>query len=285
LSSNIEETLWRDLAGLLRRHNSALEGEPGSPRLEIAESPSQLREAARVMAKAFVATRDRSWLVWLPKRELRNIADGKPQGAIRRLQRTVHYLLTTAGFRGGIVLIETAKAAPKSDRIVRGAIVRKLPVKTQQREPLTYKYVFGGYAAVRSYGLPRALAADAAYVALAKATDRFIAEWCIPGRCIKGGGLCVDPDYQRMRVSRRLAAPFFQLADLNGLWTVIQSGNPERNDATVFRSMGFQKIGDYAYGASPFNNVGPYTVNILAREPQPVSILSQELLSRAGSQP
>jgi GNAT superfamily N-acetyltransferase len=265
---NIEENLLRDLLEMIGRQNKEIGGEPGRPRIEIAQSALQVWQAAIVMARAFVATQDRGWLAWLSKPEIARIGAGDTQRAERKLRRTIYYLLNTGWLGGGILLLETANVAPANARVVRGTLMRKLPAKTYRRESFAYKYLVGGISAVRSYGIARALAADAAYVALTNATEETIVDRGIPLRCIRGGGLCVDPEYQRMRISSRLCAPFHDLADRNGLWTVIQSSNPDRNDATVFCHMGFQKIGDYKYGPSPYNNVGPYVINIMARKPR-----------------
>jgi GNAT superfamily N-acetyltransferase len=267
LRLNVSDELLQEFNGIVDEMNRDFHRHPGTPRLEIATTAKQLRATAVLLAATFARSRDRSWIAWLPRRQLDQIKCGDFTGSERKLARIIGYLLSSALISGGIIVLETADGENVGQRVMRGAVLRKLPPATRDKESLLRRYLLGAGLALQSYGIRRALAADRAARELDQAMELSIARHRIPDRCVRGGMLAVFPPYQGLGVSSRLCAPFHELADRNGLWSVIQSSSPEHNDDRVFRRWGFDPIGQHHYGPSPCNGVGPYALNILARKP------------------
>jgi GNAT superfamily N-acetyltransferase len=265
---NANGALFRELNAIIAARNLALLRQPGKPQVEIATTTRQLWAVAELFATTFVRCYDRSWVAWLPPRELHQIAAGDFAGADHKLTRIIHYLMSTALMSGGIIAIETAADETSGERLVRGAVLRKLPPAIKKTESVLRRYLLGGFLALQSYGVRRAVAAARAARELDEATEVLMAQHGIPDRCVRGGMLAVRPQYQGLGVSSRLCAPFHELADCNGLWIAIQSSRPEYNDDRAFRSWGFERIGRHHYGPSPCNGVGPYALNVLARKPE-----------------
>lgn len=279
---NIEEELLHSLVRIIARRNEAAAGEMGAPKVEIAQTREQLKQGAGIMAKAFVRNYDKAWLAWLSPGDLQRVSAGDFRAAEQKIARVIHYLMATALVSGGIVLVETARGAKNDERLVRGAALRVLPAAFPRKENVLHKYLFGGAAALMSYGVRGALAADHASRSLREATEEMRAREGIPERCIRNGMLCVGPAYQQMRVASRLCAPLHELADRHGLYTVLQSSSPESNDARVFNRMGYEKFGEHRYGVSKRNNVGPYVINLMVRRPRQGSLASREMQEQAG---
>jgi GNAT superfamily N-acetyltransferase len=267
LRLNVSDELRQEFNNIICELNREFRRYPGRPRVEIATTAKDLRATAFLLAATFARSRDRSWIAWLPRRQLDQIKSGEFSSSERKLARIIGYLLGTALICGGVIVFETASDENVGQRVMRGAILRKLPPATPRKESVLRRYLFGASLAVQSYGIRRALAADRAARELDQTMETLITRNCIPDRCVRGGMLAVLPPYQGLGVSSRLCAPFHELADRNGLWSVIQSSNPENNDDRVFRGWGFHPIGQHRYGPSPCNGVGPYALNILARKP------------------
>lgn len=265
---NISHDLDRDFSDILSELNCDFDRQPGRPRVEIATTASALNAAAALLATTFASSRDRSWIAWLPPREIAQIMSGDFAAAARKLAPIIGYLLSAALTDGGIVAYETADDEGSGTRIMRGAALRKLPSATPEKESMLRRYLVGAGLAVRSYGVRRALAADRAARALEQATEAMIVQHGIPDRCVRGGMIAVLPSYRGLGVSSRMSAPFHELADRNGLWSVLQSSSPEYNDDRVFYKWGFSLIGRHRYGPSSCNGIGPYELNILARRPK-----------------
>jgi GNAT superfamily N-acetyltransferase len=268
LQPNIAPQLLTDLKTIIERRNQQYAKEPGCPQVQIVESIRELRMAAELLAATFVRSCDRAWICWLPRRTLGQIAAGDFTKADRKLARIINYLIATSMIRGGVVVVETAEQPAGGGRTMRGVVVRQLPPRVKRTEPLLRRYLLGGFLALRSYGVRRALAADRASQDLDRATEDVTAAHGIPDGCVRGGGIAVRPEYRGLRVSSRLASLFQELADRNGLWSVLQSSSPECNDERVFHRWGYRLIGHHHYGVSPHNGVGSYILNIMARCPR-----------------
>lgn len=267
---NVEAGLLRSLADLIEQQNAESIEEPGVPRVHLAATAQDLVHAARVMTQAFVRNQDKAWLAWLKPEEIRRIRSGEVSQAEEKLARVIHYLLEAALHTGGVVVLETAQEGmdvSDGPRTVRGAALRTLPSALPARPGLMHELFVGGRAALRAYGLGRTLAAQRASSALQRATEAMRVREGVPERCIYGGMVCVHPDHEQKRVASRMSRPFQQLADLHGLFYLLQSSNPDRNDTRVFKRFGFRHSGEFVYGASKFNSVGPYTVKLMIRSP------------------
>ena len=271
IALNIEAVILDDLIDLIEQQNVAQAHEPGSPRVHVATTTEDLAEATRVLTKAFVASRDKAWLAWLRPADIRRVHAGEVDGAERKLGRVIRYLIDAAVREGGIVVLETAAAteedAAAGRRMARGAALRTLPNITAPPSGWLHELIVGGRAALSAYGLRRTLAARSASDALQQATEAMRLREGIPERCIWGGMIGVLPEHEGKRVASRLFRPFHRLADRHGLCHLLQSSNPDRNDERVFKRFGFQHTGEFVYGASPMNGVGPYTVKFMVRWP------------------
>jgi len=266
---NMRPDLLQSLLETFDQYNLRAQHEPGEPRIEIARDLVQLRAAATLMTQAFVRQRDKGWLAWLRPAQVQRIHAGDAASAERQLTRVMLYLLRAATFSGGITILETARdPADPQRRIVRGAGMSEFPVASDTGESVFHKYCFGAWAALRSYGLLRALAADRAYRALAAATEQMRQREGIDAqRCVRAGMLCVHPDYEGTGIAHRVFVMFQGFTDRHGLYCLMQSSNPERNDERVFKHWGFRHVGEYCYGASRFNSVGAYAIKLLVRPP------------------
>lgn len=267
---NIEAALLQGLAELIGKQNAACEAEPDAPRVHIADTPDDLVRAALVMAQAFVRNRDKAWIAWLRPGEVERIRAGRFADAEKKIARVIHYLLQAALRSGGVVVLETAHDQAQGGRTVRGAALRTLPSAALSGPGLFHELTVGAPAALRAYGWRRTLAAQRASAALQRATHAMRVREGVPARCIYGGMVCVHPVHEQKRVASRMSRPFQQLADLHGLFYLLQSSNPDRNDARVFKGFGFRHTGEFLYGASKLNSVGPYTVKLMVRNPAPV---------------
>ncbi|RTQ32913.1 hypothetical protein EJP69_19625 [Variovorax gossypii] len=267
---NIEAAILRSLAELIEEQNIASEAEPGTPRVHIVATAHELVQAAQVMAQAFVRNRDKAWIAWLRPADVSRIGSGDFVDAERKIARVIHYLLRAALRAGGVVVLETACDEGQGGRTVRGAALRTLPSAASSGASFFHDLTVGAPAALRAYGLRRTLAAQSASIALQRATHAMRVREGIPSRCIYGGMVCVRPDHEQKRVASRMSRPFQRLADVHGLFYLLQSSNPDRNDARVFKGFGFRHTGEFLYGASKLNSVGPYAVKLMVRSPAPV---------------
>jgi len=267
---NIEAIILQSLVELIGKQNTASEAEPDAPRVHIAATSEDLVHAALVMAQAFVRNRDKAWIAWLRPAEVGRIRAGHFADAERKIARVIHYLLQAALRSGGVVVLETAHDERQGGRTVRGAALRTLPSAAPSGPGLFHELTVGALAALRAYGLRRTLAAQSASAALQRATHAMRMREGVPERCIYGGMVCVHPVHEQKRVASRMSRPFQQLADLHGLFYLLQSSNPDRNDTRVFKGFGFRHTGEFLYGASKLNSVGPYTVKLMIRNPAPV---------------
>ena len=266
---NIEAAILQSLGDLIAQQNIAGAAEPEAPRVHIAGTPHELLQAAEVMAQAFVRNRDKAWIAWLRPADVQRIGAGDFAEAERKIARVIHYLLQAALRAGGVVVLETAGDEHRGGRTVRGAALRTLPSAAAPGSGLLHDLTVGAPAALRAYGLRRTLAAQRAAAALQRATHAMRVREGIPARCIYGGMVCVRPDHEQKRVASRMSRPFQRLADIHGLFYLLQSSNPDRNDARVFQRFGFRHTGEFLYGASKFNSVGPYAVKLMVRRPAP----------------
>lgn len=266
---NIEAAVLRSLANLLEEQNIASEAEPETPRVHIAATPHDLVQAAEVMAQAFVRNRDKAWIAWLRPADVKRVGSGDYADAERKIARVIHYLLQAALRVGGVVVLETACDERQGGRTVRGAALRTVPSAASAGSGLFHDLTVGAPAALRAYGLRRTLAAQSASAALQRATHAMRVREGIPVRCVYGGMVCVRPDHEQKRVASRMSRPFQRLADIHGLFYLLQSSNPDRNDARVFKGFGFRHTGEFLYGASKLNSVGPCTVKLMVRSPAP----------------
>lgn len=267
---NVEPAILQGLRDLLDEQNARTAAEPGAPRVHMAQDAQDLRRAALVMAQAFVRNRDKGWLAWLRPPEVARIHAGQFEPGERKIARVIAYLLRAALPAGGVVTLETAQEGggpQKGPRIVRGASLRNFPTAAVHRPSRLHELVFGGYAALRAYGLARSLAADKAAKELKAATEAMRERLGIPKRCVRGGMLCVHPDHEQKHVASRLSRPLLRLADQQALFYLLESSNPERNDTRVFNKFGFERTGEFLYGVSGLNSVGPYVITLMARRP------------------
>ncbi len=269
---NIEAEILQGLVDLIDRQNETSMDEPGAPRVHVAATAQDIVQAATVMTQAFVRNGDKAWLAWLRPDDLRRIRAGDFAVAERKIGRVMHYLLEAALASGGVVVLETSHEEAQNSRTVRGAALRTLPSAVPRAPGRMHELVVGGYAALRAYGLQRTLAAQSASAALQRATHAMRIREGIPERCIYGGMVCVHPAHEGQRVASRMSRPFQQLADRHGLAYLLQSSNPDRNDTRVFKGFGFRHTGEFVYGASRFNGVGPYTVKLMVRRPVPLPV-------------
>src|SRR3979411_2739875 len=159
---NVNEGLLRELNTIIAGRNLALLRQPGKPQVEIAATAGQLTTNALLFATAFVRCYDRSWVAWLPPRELEQIVAANFAGADRKLTRIIQYLLSIALISGGIIAIETAAAKTNGESVVLGAVLRKLPPEIEKAESMLHRYLLGGFLALQSYGVRRAIVADRA---------------------------------------------------------------------------------------------------------------------------
>lgn len=264
---NVEPSLLQGLHELIAGLNMADAELPGQPRVEIARTRQQVSLAAQLMAHAFVHNQDKGWLAWLPPSEVARVRCGDLRRAQEKIARVIDYLCMAAAFEGGLVLIESAQTP--QGREIRGASLWGLPPAVPRSEPWWHLAAFGAAAALRSYGPLRALAAAGAANALVRASLQTLREQGLAQRCIYAQMGCVRPVHQGQRVSRRMFEPFRLLADRFGLIYRLESSSPETNDQRVFSNFRFEKIGEHRFGASRFNSVGPYTINLMVRRPQP----------------
>lgn len=264
---NVEPAILQGLRDLLDEQNARTAAEPGAPRVHMALDAQDLRRAAQVMAQAFVRNRDKGWLAWLRPAEVARIHAGNFEPGERKIARVIAYLLHAAIPAGGVVTLETAQEGPAGQRVVRGASLRNFPVAAAYRPSRLHELVFGGYAALRAYGLARSLAADKAAKELKAAAEAMRERQGIPQRCVRGGMLCVHPGHEQKHVASRLSRPPLRLADQQALFYLLESSNPERNDARVFSKFGFEHTGEFLYGVSDLNSVGPYVITLMARRP------------------
>lgn len=265
--SNVEPALLQGLHELIAALNLADTERPGQPRVEIARTREQVSLAAQLMAHAFVHNRDKGWLAWLPPSDVARVRCGDIGRAQKKIARVIDYLCMAATFEGGLVLLESAQTP--QGREVRGASLWGLPPAAPRPEPWWHLAAFGAPAALRSYGPLRAMAAAGAANALVRASLQMLREQGFPQRCIYAQMGCVRPAHQGQRVSRRMFEPFRLLADRFDLMYRLESSSPETNDQRVFSNFRFEKIGEHRFGASRFNSVGPYTINLMVRRPQP----------------
>jgi len=267
---NVEPVLLRGLHEHIAARNAADATLAGRPAVEIARTRAQVASAARLMAQAFVHNQDKGWLAWLPPSEVARVRAGDTRRAQARIARVIEYLCAAAAFEGGLVLLESADtpAAPH-EREIRGASLWGLPPAAPGTEPSWHLAAFGVPAALRSYGVLRAVAAAGAANALVRASQQTMHRLGFPARCIYAQMGCVQPAHQGQRVSRRMFEPFRLLADRFGLVYRLESSSPETNDQRVFSNFRFEKIGEHHFGGSRFNSVGPYTINLMVRRPRP----------------
>ncbi|WAC71681.1 hypothetical protein OU995_19120 [Roseateles sp. SL47] len=270
---NVRTDLLTSVESLIAQQNEATASLPGEPRVDIVRDHGGVRAAAVVMTQAFVENHDKGWLAWLKPEEVRRIEEGDHALGERRLTPILAYLLRAGLGAGGILCVETVQAADGiGPRVVRGACLRRLPMAWPARDSLLYKYLVGGWHALRTYGLPRALAADRAQTRLRQATELARRAQGIPQGCIYSSMMCVPRRFEGLHVARRLSGPFLRLADEQGLHMLLQSSNPDRNDERVFKRFGFSRIGEFNYGVSRLNAVGPYTITLLARPPRQIEV-------------
>lgn len=264
---NVEPALLQGLHEFIARRNAADALLPGRPLVEIATTKAQVALAAQLMAQAFVHNHDKGWLAWLPPSEVARIRAGDTVRAQEKIARVIGYLCAASMFEGGLVLLESAQTP--DGRTVRGVSLWRLPAAVHRREPWWHLFAFGVPAALRSYGLRRAIAAAGAADALVRAARESMDRLGFPVRGIHAEMGCVRPAHQGQRVSRRMFEPFRMLADRFDLVYRLESSSPETNDQRVFSNFRFEKIGEHRFGASRFNSVGPYTINLMVRKPQP----------------
>ncbi|RTQ32931.1 hypothetical protein EJP69_19725 [Variovorax gossypii] len=264
---NVEPALLQGLHELIADLNMADADLQDRPRVEIACTRQQVALAAQLMAHAFVHNRDKGWLAWLPPSEVARVRCGDSGRARKKIARVIDYLCMAATFEGGLVLLESAQTT--QGREVRGASLWGLPPAMPRPEPWWHLAAFGAPAALRSYGPLRAAAAAGAANALVRASLQTLREQGFPQRCIYAQMGCVRPAHQGRRVSRRMFEPFRLLADRFDLLYRLESSSPETNDQRVFSNFRFEKIGEHRFGASRFNSVGPYTISLMVRRPQP----------------
>lgn len=264
---NVEPRLLQGLHELVAALNRGDAELPGQPQVEIARTRQQVAVAAQLMAHAFVHNQDKGWLAWLPPAEVARVRSGDTSRAREKIARVIDYLCMAAAFEGGLVLLESAQTS--QGREARGASLWGLPPAVPRAEPWWHLAAFGVPAALRSYGPRRALAAAGAADALVRASLQASREQGFPARCIHAQMGCVRPVHQGQRVSRRMFEPFRLLADRFDLVYRLESSSPETNDQRVFSNFRFEKIGEHRFGASRFNSVGPYTINLMVRRPQP----------------
>lgn len=267
---NIEASILQGLVDLIEKQNAVSGTEPGAPRVHIAATSEDLVRAASVMTQAFVRNGDKAWIAWLRPADVQRIRAGDFVDAEKKIGRVIHYLLQAAFRTGGVVVLETAHDELHGGRTVRGAALRTLPSAVLSTPGLLHELTVGAHAALRAYGLRRTLAAQSASAALQRATHAMRVREGVPERCIYGGMVCVHPAHEQKRVASRMSRPFQRLADLHGLFYLLQSSNPDRNDTRVFKGFGFKHTGEFLYGASKLNSVGPYTVKLMVRSPAPV---------------
>lgn len=267
MAPNVEPGILRSLAALLDDQNTVTSTQPGAPRVHVAHNRQDLAQAARVMAQAFVRQADKGWLAWLRPADVQRIRAGDLSGGEAKIGRVILYLLHTALRSGGMVTLETALDASQGRRVVRGAALRTLPCATVVAPSRVREIVFGGWAALRSYGWRRTFAAEKAAADLKRATQAMRVREGIPLRCIYGDMLCVHPAHEGQGVASRLSRPLQQLADRHALFYLLQSSNPERNDARVFKGFGFEHTGAFVYGDSALNSVGAYVITLMVRKP------------------
>ena len=267
---NVAPALLQGLHELIAALNATDATLPGRPAVEIARTRAQVASSARLMAQAFVHNQDKGWLAWLPPSEVARVRSGDTRRAQEKIARVIDYLCAAAAFGGGLVLLESADApeAP-GGREIRGASLWGLPPAAPGTEPWWHLAAFGAPAALRSYGLLRAAAAAGAANALVRASEETMHRLGFPARCIYAQMGCVQPAHQGQRVSRRMFEPFRLLADRFDLVYRLESSSPETNDQRVFSNFRFEKIGEHRFGASRFNSVGPYTINLMVRRPRP----------------
>ncbi len=267
---NVEPALLRSLHDHIEALNAADAALPGRPAVEIASTRAQVASAARLMAQAFVHNQDKGWLAWLPPSEVARARSGDTRRAQEKIARVIDYLCAASAFEGGLVLLESADASDApGGREIRGASLWGLPAAAPGTEPWWHLAAFGAPAALRSYGLLRAAAAAGAANALVRASEETMQRLGFPARCIYAQMGCVRPAHQGQRVSRRMFEPFRLLADSFDLVYRLESSSPETNDQRVFSNFRFEKIGEHRFGASRFNSVGSYTINLMVRRPRP----------------
>ncbi|MBT2337081.1 hypothetical protein J7E49_24660 [Variovorax paradoxus] len=264
---NVAPALLQGLHEHIAELNAADAALPGCPAVEIACSKSQTALAARLMANAFVHNQDRGWLAWLPPLEVTRVRSGDTRRAQEKIGRVIDYLCAAAAFEGGLVLLESADVP--GGREIRGASLWGLPPAVPGTEPWWHLATYGAPAALRSYGLLRAVAAAGAANALVRASEEAMHRLGFPARCIYAQMGCVQPVHQGQGVSRRMFEPFRLLADRFNLVYRLESSSPETNDQRVFSNFRFEKIGEHRFGASRFNSVGPYAINLMVRRPRP----------------
>ncbi|WP_307700666.1 hypothetical protein [Variovorax paradoxus] len=267
---NVEPALLQGLNQHIAALNTADAALPGRPAVEIASTRAQVASAARLMAQAFVHNQDKGWLAWLPPSEVARVRAGDTPRAQEKIARVIDYLCAASAFEGGLVLLESAQASDAADRReIRGASLWGLPPAVPCTEPWWHLAAFGAPAALRGYGPLRAIAAACAANALVRASEETMHRLGFPARCIYAQMGCVKPAHQGQRVSRRMFEPFRLLADRFDLVYRLESSSPETNDQRVFSNFRFEKIGEHRFGASRFNSVGPYTINLMIRRPPP----------------
>ena len=269
---NVEPALLAGLMEEIEARNAADATLPGRPALKIAATRAEMADAARLMAQAFVRNHDKAWLAWLPAQDMARLRSGDMATAEKKIARVICYLCHAAAFAGGVMTLEFADESGTSGapggRVLRGASLRSLPPAVPRSEPWWHLVVIGASTALRSYGPRRAVAAAKASNALVQAAREATTESRVPARCIHAQMSCVRPQYQGLGVSRRMFEPFRTLSDRFGLAARMESSSPDSNDERVFAKFGFEKIGEHQYGASRYNNVGPYTVNLMVRWPR-----------------
>jgi hypothetical protein len=263
---NVEPALLHGLGEIIAQLNAADSVLPGQPLVEIARTRAQVAMAARLMAQAFVHNQDKGWLAWLPPSEIARIRSGDTRRAEEKIARVINYLCAAAAFEGGLVLLESAQTS--RGREVRGASLWGLPPAVHHTEPWWHMAAFGVIAALRSYGLVRAVAASSAANALVRSAQETMHRLGFPARSIHAQMGCVRPLHQGRRVSRRMFEPFRLLADRFGLVYRLESSSPETNDQRIFSNFRFERIGEHHFGASRFNSVGAYTINLMVRRPR-----------------
>lgn len=263
---NVEPELLHALGELIAQLNAADSALPGQPLVEIARTRAQVALAAQLMAQAFVHNQDKGWLAWLAPSEIARIRSGDTRRAQEKIARVIDYLCTAAAFGGGLVLLESAQTS--QGRELRGASLWGLPPAVHCTEPWWHMAAFGAPAALRSYGLLRAVAASSAANALVRSAQETMRRLGFPARGIHAQMGCVRPAHQGQRVSRRMFEPFRLLADRFDLIYRLESSSPETNDQRIFSNFQFERVGEHRFGASRFNSVGPYAIHLMVRRPQ-----------------
>jgi hypothetical protein len=264
---NVEPALLEALHEHIWALNSADAALPGRPAVEIARSKPQTALAARLMAQAFIHNQDRGWLAWLPPSEVARVHSGDTRRAQEKIARVIDYLCAAAAFEGGLVLLESADVPP--GREIRGASLWGLPPAVPGAEPWWHLAAHGAparFAQLRAGarggrcrrgertgaslagddappGLSGALhlRADKMYPAGAPGPARFAANV----RAVPPAGGPFQPRVQAREQQPRDQRParFLQL--------------PLREDRGA------------RFGASRFNSVGPYAINLMIRRPRP----------------